>query len=347
MEIRREPFGRLPDGRAVELFTLNNGRGLEARLMTYGATLVSLAVPDGKGVPGDVTLGFDSLQGYLASDAYFGATVGRCANRIAGARFALNGREYGLAANDGPNHLHGGIHGFDKVVWSAEPMKAEGSVGVKLGYLSRDGEEGYPGNLEVSVTYALNGADELRIAYEAKTDKATPLNLTNHSYFNLSGGKNGDVLGHKLMIDAETFTPSGPGLIPTGEIAGVKGTPLDFTVTRLIGSGIAGVPGGYDHNYILRAAGGAPALAARLFDPSSRRMMAVFTTEPAVQLYTANFLDGKVIGKGGKRYGRHGGLCLETQHYPDSPNHPGFPSIILEPGRKFSSLTVYAFSVNK
>lgn len=347
MDVRREPFGRLPDGTAVDLFTLANGSGIKARLMTYGATLVSLEVPDGKGVPGDVTLGFDTLDGYLGSGAYFGATVGRYANRIAGARFTLNGKEYRLAANDGPNHLHGGQRGFDKVVWSGEPLREADTVGVRFSYVSRDGEEGYPGNLEVSVTYILTRANELRIAYEAVSDTPTPLNLTHHSYFNLSGEGSGDILGHKLMLNADSYTPADGGLIPTGEIAGVAGTPLDFATNRIIGSRIAEVPGSYDHNYILRGGGGARALAARLFDPASRRMMAVFTTEPAIQLYTGNFLDGTVVGKGGKRYPRYGGVCLETQHFPDSPNHPEFPSVILEPGRRYSSLTVYEFSVRK
>ena len=347
MDIRRESFGRLPDGTEIDLFTLTSGRGLEARLMTYGATLVSLKVPDRQGIPGDVTLGFDTLEGYLGSGAYFGATIGRVANRIAGARFTLEGREYALAANDGRNHLHGGVRGFDKVVWSAEPVRDAEGVGVKFGYLSRDGEEGYPGDLRVFVTYTLTRAGALVIAYEAETNRRTPVNLTNHSYFNLSGEGSGDALGHKLMLNAASYTPTGEGLIPTGEIAGVAGTPLDFTTNRTIGSLIEKVPGGYDHNFILAVRDGAPVPAARLFDPSSRRMMAVYTTEPAVQLYTANFLDGSVAGKGGKRYPRHGGLCLETQHYPDSPNHPGFPSIILEPGRKYVSRTSYEFSIRK
>ncbi len=347
MDVRREPFGRLPDGTAVDLFTLTNGSGVRARLMTCGATLVSLEVPDGEGVPGDIALGFDSLDGYLGSGAYFGATVGRFANRIAGGRFTLNGREYRLALNDGPNHLHGGACGFDKAVWLGEPVREADAVGVRFGYVSRDGEEGYPGNLEVSVTYTLTRANELRIAYEAASDQATPVNLTNHTYFNLSGEGTGDVLGHKLMLNADSYTPVGGDRIPTGGSADVAGTPLDFATNRLIGSRIAEIPGGYDHNYILRESGGVRELAARLFDPVSRRMMAVFTTEPAIQLYTGNSLDGTVVGKGGKRYHQYGGVCLETQHFPDSPNHPEFPSVILEPGRKYSSLTIYEFSVRK
>ena len=347
MAVVRTAFGRLPDRTRIDLFSLTNGLGIEARLTTYGATLVALLVPDGDGRPGDVVLGFDRLEDYLRSDAYFGATVGRVANRISGARFALDGVERRLAANDGPNHLHGGLRGFDKVVWKAELLIEPHAVGVRFRYLSPDGEEGYPGNLTVVVTYTLTDGNELGIAYEAETDKATPVNLTHHSYFNLAGEGNGDVLGHELTLNADRYVATGRDLIPTGEIRGVAGTPLDFAANAFVGARLADVPGGYDHCYVLKPGAGDPRLAARLFDPASRRMMAVRTTEPGLQLYTGNFPDGSVRGKGGKAYPKHGGLCLEPQHYPDSPNRPGFPSIVLEPGRKYASLTVFQFSAGK
>jgi aldose 1-epimerase len=342
MAVKKEPFGGLPDGTAVELYTLTNGKDLKARLITYGAILVSLEIPDRNGTPGDITLGCDSLDGYLKVSPYFGAIVGRYANRIAKGRFVLDGVDYRLANNNGVNHLHGGIKGFDKVVWAAEPIKEANAVGVRFSYLSRDGEEGYPGNLKVVVTYFLTNDNELRIAYEAETDKATPVNLTHHSYFNLAGG--GDILGHELMLYADKYTPVDESLIPTGEVLDVKGTPMDFRTSATIGSRITQVKGGYDHNYVLKS-GGAMALAARVYEPVTGRLMEISTNEPGIQFYSGNFLDGTIAGKGGRVYPKHGGFCLETQHFPDSPNKPDFPSTILRPGHKFTSLTVHKFSM--
>jgi len=344
MDVQRENFGKLPDGRTVDLYILTNPLGMKAAVMTYGATLVSLEVPDRNGRPADITLGFDSLEGYLGAGPYFGATVGRYANRIGGARFVLDGVTYTLAANDGRNHLHGGIRGFDKVVWKAEPVSEEGAVGVTLSYVSKDGEEGYPGNLSCSVTYLLNEKNELNLRYTAVTDKATPVNLTHHSYFNLAGQGEGDILSHELMLNADFYTPVDEGLIPTGEIRSVKGTPMDFTRPKPIGRDIALVPGGYDHNFVVNGQAGDLRLAARLHDPRSGRTMEILTTEPGIQFYSGNFLDGTITGKSGKVYGKHYGLCLETQHFPDSPNKPNFPSTILRPGETYRSVTVHRFT---
>ena len=342
MEIQKAPFGQTPDGAAVEIYTLTNDKGLRARLMTYGATLVSLEVPDRNGKPGDIVLGYDTLDGYFKSSPYFGSIVGRYGNRIAKGRFTLDGVTYELAKNNGENHLHGGIKGFDKVVWTAEPVREPGSVGVKFSYLSRDGEEGYPGNLSVSVIYTLTNDNELKISYEATTDRATPVNLTHHSYFNLAG--EGDVLGHELMINADAYTPVDAGLIPSGEIRPVVDTPFDFTTPHAIGERIGQVEGGYDHNFVLRNGGGKTALAAQVYEPESGRFMQISTTEPGVQFYSGNFLDGTVTGKGGRHYQKHAGFCLETQHFPDSPNKPNFPSTILRPGDVYRSLTIHRFS---
>lgn len=346
MDVSRAPFGALPDGTPVEIFTLSNARGIKARVMTYGAILVSLDLPDRTGAFADCVLGYDSLDGYLKTTPYFGAIVGRYGNRIAKGRFTLDGAEYKLAANDGENHLHGGNRGFDKVVWTAEPFTDSDSAGVALTYLSEDGEEGYPGNLAAKVTYELTSADELRVDYEVTTDKATPVNLTHHSYFNFTAGAR-DILGHELMLAADRFTPVDAGLIPTGELRAVAGTPMDFTAPAAIGSRIAQVEGGYDHNYVLTSGGGALAPAARVFDPESGRVMEILTTEPGIQFYSGNFLDGTIAGKGGRVYGKHWGFCLETQHFPDSPNKPGFPSTILRPGAAYTSRTVHKFSVMK
>jgi aldose 1-epimerase len=346
MDVTRAPFGNLPDGTPVEIFTLTNGRGLKARLMTYGATLVSLGLPDRTGAPADCVLGYDSLDGYLKSSPYFGAIVGRYGNRIAKGRFTLDGVTYTLATNNGENHLHGGNRGFDKVVWAGEPFVDSDAVGVIFTYLSRDGEEGYPGNLKVRVAYELTGADELRIDYEATTDKATPVNLTSHSYFNFTGGRR-DILGHELMLAATRYTPVDAGLIPTGELRPVEGTPMDFTSPMPIGSRIAQVAGGYDHNFVLKGGGGTPVLAARVVEPESGRAMDIFTTEPGIQFYSGNFLDGSITGKGGQVYAKHWGFCLETQHFPDSPNHPNFPNTILRPGETYRSRTVHTFSTVK
>ena len=342
MDVIKGPFGSLPDGTAVEIYTLTNKNGLKARIMTFGAILVSLEVPDRTGRPGDIVLGYDALDGYVKNNPYFGAIVGRYGNRIAKGRFTLDGVTFKLAVNNGENHLHGGLKGFDKVVWDAEPRLEEDGVGVKFTYLSKDGEEGYPGNLEVMVHYALTNDDELRIGYEAATDKPTPVNLTHHSYFNLGGGAK-DILGHELMLAADRYTAVDKGLIPTGELAPVKGTPMDFTTATAIGSRIAKVEGGYDHNYVLNKPDVAMGMAARLADPVSGRIMEIHTTEPGIQFYSGNFLDGAITGKGGRVYKKHFGLCLETQHFPDSPNHPNFPSTILSPGRVLKSLTIHKF----
>jgi aldose 1-epimerase len=344
MSIVTKPFGKTPDGQEVELYTLTNPNGLKARITTFGAILVSLEVPDKNGKLDDITLGFDTLEGYIKEHPYFGATVGRYANRIGGAKFKLNGIEYQLAANNGPNHLHGGTRGFDKVVWTAEETTAERNQAyVKLTYSSKDGEEGYPGNLKCTVTYTLTKDDELKINYEAQTDKNTVINLTNHTYWNLAGQGNGDILGHELMLNADKYTPVDEGLIPTGEIKSVKDSPMDFTKPMLIGSRIAQVEGGYDHNYVLNSGGGTLALCAKVYESTSGRIMEIYTVEPGVQFYTGNFLDGSITGKADKVYKKNFGFCLETQHFPDSPNNPDFPSVVLKPGDKYSTVTIHKF----
>jgi len=347
MTVQKDLYGRLADGTAVDIYTLKNASGLEARVMTYGAILVSLKAPDRSGALADVNLGFDTLQGYLGTHPYFGAIIGRYGNRIAGARFTLDGIEYRLPANDNGNTLHGGLKGFDKVVWKGEAVRSGRGPGVKLSYLSKDGEEGFPGNLAVTVVYTLTDANELEIRYEATTDKKTPVNLTNHAYWNLKGEGRGDVLGHVLRLEADGITAvdSAKTLIPTGEIAPVAGTPFDFTAPHAIGERIAQVEGGYDHNFVLRSGGGALALAARAEEPESGRVLEIWTDQPGIQLYTGNFLDGSVVGKGGHAYGQHYAFCLETQHFPDSPHHPNFPSTILEPGQTYRTVTVHKFSV--
>ncbi len=345
MNAHKEPFGQTAEGQEVFVFTLANSKGLRARIMNYGATLVSLYVPDRDGNLGDVVLGFDDLQGYIEHTAYMGATVGRYANRIGKARFTLDGAEYTLASNHGPHHLHGGLKGFDKVVWDVkEVVAAEDDAWVKMSYRSADGEEGYPGALQCTVTYMLTNADDLRIRYEAQTDKKTVVNLTNHSYWNLAGQGNGDILGHELTLNAEKFTLIDKELIPTGIIASVLDMPLDFIRTKPIGSRIGQTGNGYDHNYVLKGEPGEMKACATLRDPGSGRVMEVHTTQPGVQLYTGNFLDGTPAGKGGATYDKHAGLCLETQHYPDSPNKPDFPSTVLEPGQTFTSETVHKFT---
>jgi aldose 1-epimerase len=304
-------------------------------------------VPDRDGKTADVVLGFDDLKGYLAGHPYFGATVGRVANRVAGGKFSLGGKDYTLAVNNGPNSLHGGTKGFDKVVWAAKPIERPDGPAVEFSYTSRDGEEGYPGTLAVVVTYTLTDDNALKIEYKATTDKPTPVNLTNHSYFNLAGPASGTILGHELMLAADKYTPGDATMIPTGEIAPVTGTPLDFTAMTPIGariSQIPGEPGGYDHNFVIKADGKSPALAARVHEPKTGRVMEVFTTEPGVQLYTSNFLDGTLKGKGGVVYKKNQAFCLETQHYPDSVHHANFPSTILEPGKTYTQTTIYKFS---
>lgn len=341
-------FGRMPDGSPVRLYTLRNKNGMTVKVTEYGLIITELHVPDRTGKPGNVVLGFDNLDRYLKGHPFFGAIAGRVANRIGGARFTIDGREYTLAKNNGPNHLHGGLQGFDKKLWTSRPLPCTANeAAVEFEYTSPDGEEGYPGNLRVIVRYTLTAENELRIDYTATTDKPTPVNLTNHSYFNLAG--EGDVLGHELMVAADFYTPTDEGLIPTGEIRTVRGTALDFTSPVKIGARIneTGLkPGGYgyDHNFVLRSGGQSLALAANVYDPATGRVMDVLTTEPGVQLYTANHMDGSIVGTGGVRYPRHAGLCLETQHFPDSINKPHFPSVLLRPGHTYRSTTVFKFT---
>lgn len=349
--VTRAPFGTLPDGTPVAVFTLTNGTGTEVRAITYGGIIVSIRVPDRDGRLGDIVLGYDTLDGYVAKSPYFGCITGRYANRIARARFTLDGRTYQLAANDGPNHLHGGVRGFDKVVWRGEPFEGPDGVGVVFSRTSPDGEEGYPGTLEVRVTYTLTETNVLRVDYAATTDKPTPVNLTQHSYFNLAGEGSGDILGHVLTIDADRYTPVDDTLIPTGELAPVEGTPFDFRTPTPIGARIASDHEqirrgrGYDHNYVLRRAGDGSARAARVVEPTTGRTLEVWTTEPGLQFYSGNFLDGSIRGKHGHVYGHRSGFCLETQHFPDSPNRPHFPSTILRPGERYRSTTAFRFGV--
>jgi aldose 1-epimerase len=343
MDIQQDVFGKMPDGREIALFTLVNSQGIRARIISYGAILVSLEVPDKNGDLADITLGYPSLEGYLETTPYFGAVVGRYGNRIARGRFTLDGKEYSLATNNNDNHLHGGLKGFDKVVWDAEIVRTERAVGVKLRYLSPDGEEGYPGNLSCTMEYLLTENDELKFSYAATTDKATPVNLTQHSYWCLNGQGAGDILGHELMLNADQYTPVDEGLIPTGELREVQGTPFDFTLPHTIGERIGDVPGGYDHNFVLRSGGGDLALAARVFEPESGRVMEIFTDQPGIQFYAGNFLDGTITGKEGKVYRKHYGFCLETQHFPNSPNQANFPSTILRPGEEYRTRTVHKF----
>lgn len=349
--IVQRAFGKTLEGKAVELYTLTNRNGMEASITTYGAIVVSLTAPDRDGKYADVVLGFDRLEGYLAGHPYFGAIVGRYGNRIAKGKFTLDEKEYTLAVNNGENHLHGGIKGFDKAVWQARASIKKTGVELALTYTSADGEEGYPGNLAVKAVYTLTNDNELKIEYSATTDKPTPVNLTNHSYFNLAGQGSGDILGHELMIAADRFTPVDQGLIPTGELRPVEGTPFDFRKPTAIGARIEQADeqlkfgGGYDHNFVLnKQQQGALELAASVYELKSGRRMEVFTTEPGIQFYCGNFLDGTNVGKGGKVYNFRNGLCLETQHFPDSPNKPEFPSVILKPGKEYSTTTVYKFS---
>jgi aldose 1-epimerase len=346
LDVSAAPFGQTQTGEKVTIYTLTNAHGLRARVMEYGAILVALEVPARDGQLDDVVLGFDALEPYLKGHPLFGSTVGRYANRIAGASFMLDGVEHHITANAGKNHIHGGrSRRFDKVVWKGYPFKRNREVGVRFTHLSLDGEEGFPGNLDCVVTYTLTDENELKIDYEATTDKPTIVNFTNHSYFNLAGAGNGDVLDHELTINAPWYTPAGEGLIPTGEIHRVEGTPLDFTEPRKIGARIGELTEtrGYDHNYVLNRSYGARTLAARVYEPTSGRVMEAYTTEPGMQLYTANGMRG-IKGKGGKVYNRHFGFCLETQHFPDSPNKPHFPSTVLRPHQRFESTTIFKFS---
>ena len=343
--VAKSSFGKTEDGAEVDLYTLTNANGLTMKVITYGGIITELQVPDRDGKLSDVVLGHDNLKGYLAGHPYFGAITGRVANRIAKGKFTVDGKEYTLAANNGPHSLHGGKKGFDKVIW-AESKSPLGAVAIVLRYVSKDGEEGFPGTLDVIVSYTLTDKNELKIDYIATTDKATPINLTNHSYFNLAGQGNGDILGHEMQIFADSYTPSDETLIPTGKIEPVKGTPFDFTEPVTIGKRIGelkGDPSGYDLNYVIRDGKGLK-LAARVTEPKSGRVMEVHTTEPGIQLYSGNFLDGKDKGKGGAVYKKHAGFCLETQHFPDSVNQKDFPSIVLRPGKTYTQTTVYSFS---
>ena len=343
--IQEQDWGRTSDGTPVKLFTLTNSKGMVAKISNYGGIITEIRVPDRNGKIDDVVLGFDNLDQYLKGHPFFGAIAGRVGNRIAKGRFTIDGQEYKLATNNGPNHLHGGLKGFDKVVWIATPSQHGATL--ELSYHSKDGEEGYPGNLDVTVTYTLTDDNELRIDYTAKTDKATPVNLTNHSYFNLAGG--GDIGNHELYLNADRYTVTDDTLIPTGEIAPVKGTPLDFTKPTLIGARFDQLKarGGYDDNFVLNSGGKSLALAARAYEPTTGRILEVLTTEPGVQLYTGNFLDGKLTGINGAVYAKHTGFCLETQHFPDSINHPNFPSTILRPGQTYKTTTVFKFDTRK
>ncbi len=348
VRVDKATFGATGEGTVVDIYTLTNRQGVQARLITFGALLTELKVPDRTGKLGDIVLGFKTLDQYEGPHPYFGATIGRVGNRIANGKFKLAGRAYTLATNNGPNHLHGGVKGFDKRVWNAQTVSAADGAAIKFTYVSRNGEEGYPGTVTATVTYTLNNKNELRLDYTATTDKPTPINLTHHSYFNLAGDGAGDILGHELMLMADRYTPVDDTLIPTGEIAPVRGTVMDFTKAMPIGSRIDRVPGpppvGYDHNYVLNHGGRVLAVSAMVREPSSGRVMDVLTTEPGIQFYSGNFLDGTIIGKAGVAYKKHFGFCLETQHFPDSVNHPGFPTTILEPGKTFKSTTVYRFS---
>lgn len=361
-------FGKTTDGAPVEIYTLTNAHGVELKAMTYGCIITSIRTPDRNGKFADIVLGYDTLDGYLKDSPYFGAVVGRYGNRIAKGQFTLDGKTYKLATNNGPNHLHGGNRGFDKVVWHAAPKTGANGVGVVFTRTSPDGEEGYPGNLQATVTYTLTDNNELNVEYVATTDKATPINLTQHSYFNLAAD-DGDILGHQLTLDADRFTPVDDTLIPTGELASVAGTPFDFRKPTAIGARIDADNQqlkngkGYDHNWVLsgppaQAAQAAAAErggdggrvvrhAARVVEPKTGRTLDVATTEPGVQFYSGNFLDGTIKGKGGRVYKHRSGFCLETQHYPDSPNHPNFPSTILQPGQTYFSRTVFTFGTSK
>ncbi len=345
MNIEKTAFGQTEDGQEIDLYTCTNRHGLIVKLTNYGAIVVAVETPDRDGKLANITLGFENLAGYLQRHPYFGSTVGRYCNRIAKGKFTLDGQEYTLATNNGENHLHGGVVGFDKYVWEAQEIRDEDRVGIRFSRRSVAGEEGYPGNLDVAVTYALTNANELTVEFEATTDAATPCNLTNHNYWNLAGAGAGTIEKHELQLAADKYLAVDAGLIPTGELTDVSGTPLDFTSPQPIGARMKEIeadPVGYDHCYVLRSQDGSLAFAARVKDPSSGRVMEIHTTQPGIQLYTGNFLDGS-DGAGG--FQQYGAFCLETQHYPDSPNQPDFPSTILQPGDTYRQTTVHKFSV--
>ena len=351
-KIKKTVFGTLPDGRVADQYTLKNANGMEIKISNYGGVITHWTAPDKDGKFEDIVLGFDSLSGYLTPPPYFGAIIGRYGNRIAKGKFTLDGKNYQLAKNNGENHLHGGLVGYDKVLWNAEPMEGEESA-LKLTYLSKDGEEGYPGNLNITVIYTLLKDNSLKMDYSATTDKSTVINLTNHSYFNLSGFKK-DILDEEVTLNADRYLPVDKGLIPTGELRLVTGTVFDFTKPTLIEKGINEVKdeqiklgGGYDHAWILNKKGNELSLAATVLEKTSGRKMEVLTTEPAIQFYTGNFLDGKLTGKGGVKYVKRFALCLESEHYPDSPNQSAFPTVVLKPNEKYSTTTIYKLSVEK
>jgi len=344
MSITQEPYGKTADGKDVSLFTLTNG-SVTVKITNYGGIVTELWVPDKNGKLDDIVLGFENLPDYEQKSPYFGCIVGRYANRIAKGKFTLGKTEYKLATNDGANHLHGGVKGFDKVVWDAETLTTKESVSFALRYQSADGEEGYPGNLSVKVVYTLDMQNQLTVSYEATTDKTTIVNLSHHSYFNLAGAGSGDILSHKLWLNAQHYTPVDLTLIPTGEIRTVDGSPFDFKELLVIGSRIKDVPGGYDHNFVLNRTGSGLELAARVEEPQKGRTLEVWTTEPGIQFYSGNFLNGSIVGKEGKKYEQYYGFCLEPQHYPDSPNHPEFPSTVLNPGETYRQQMVLKFGV--
>jgi len=343
VSVMKTHFGKIGD-KEVFLYTLTNKHGITVKITNYGGIVIQIIMPGKDGKKGNIVLGYDSLQSYVENSPYFGAIVGRYANRIANGEFSLDGVKYKLARNNGNNALHGGIKGFDKVVWDAKEYSDASAATLHLTYLSPDGEEGYPGNLKAGVTYILNNKDELSVIIEATTDKATPVNICNHTYFNLNGADS-SILGHVLMIPADRFTEINDQLIPTGNLPEVKGTPMDFNTPTAIGARIDKVKGGYDHNYVLRKKAGEISTAAVLFEPASGRKVTVETTQPGVQFYSGNFLDGSCKGRNGKVYNKHYGLCLETQHFPDSPNQPAFPNTILRPGMSYLEKTTIRFSV--
>ena len=351
LNIEKQAFGEV-DGKKVDLYTLTNANNVEMKVTNFGGIITSLKVPDKNGNFDDIVLGYNTLAEYVKANPYFGAIIGRYGNRIKKGKFVLDGKEYTLAINNAPNNLHGGPNGFDTVVWDAETKQDSNSVSIIFKYLSKDGEEGFPGNLEAKVTYALTNDNELKIHYIATTDKPTIVNLTNHTYWNLTGEGSGDILSHDLMINADMYTPVDATLIPTGELASVESTPMDFREATAIGSRINDdfeqlkFGKGYDHNWILnKSAENEMTLAATVYESTSGRYMEIYTTEPGIQFYSGNFLDGTIVGKSGKNYKFRDGFCLETQHFPDSPNQPNFPSTVLRPGETYETTTIHKFSV--
>lgn len=351
MKLEKQPFGTTEDGTAIDRYTLSNANGMKVQITNYGGIVTSILVPDKNGKLADVVLGYDNLEGYLKNNPYFGCIVGRYGNRIARGKFKIDGKEYSLATNNGPNHLHGGLKGFDKVVWTAKEIRSQQTVGLELSYWSKDGEEGYPGNLAVTVAYTLSNDNALRIDYQATTDQPTICNLTNHSYFNLKDAGATPILDHELLLDADYITPVDSTLIPTGKLQPVAGTPFDFRTPTTIGARIDAEDEqlrfgrGYDHNFVLNGQLGTLRRVGKLSEPTSGRLLEIWTTEPGIQFYSGNFLDGSITGKNGTVYQFRHGLCLETQHYPDSPNQPNFPTTILKPGEKYQTTTIYKFSI--